>query len=571
MTKLRGWLKRKVEEEKEEEREFLEEVKRFRIGIPKKVMVLPIMHDLSQLDVKYPLIPPFAYAHISWSDEEKEIIYTIIQPELTEDEKKTVKKIESGLSKILEKDIHSLKKQDDILAYIQKKTLEIIEEYGIKFKPGQYTRIMYFLYVTFVGLNRIEPFMFDTYIEDIGCDGNNVPIYITHKKYGNVRTTVVYEDKKELEEFVVKLAERCGRYISYAEPILDGSLPDGSRINATMTEDVTTKGPTYSIRKFREIPYSSIELIHNKTTSTEVMAYLWYLIEHRSNILICGGTGAGKTSFLNSLVSFIPPQDKIVSIEDTREINLPHDNWIPAVSRTGFGTVTKDGTKYGEVTMFDLLKESFRQNPDYVIVGEVRGKEASVLFQGMASGHPSMGTIHGGSVEDIIKRMETPPIELPPALIDSLDVVVVITHASQFGKSARRVKELAEIESVDPNTGRAQVIKSFQWSPVFDRHEKHHSYIVEKVSMEYGTTLLNIEKEINLRNIFLGWLLKKKIFAFHEVARYLSMYYKEKQTVLDLMKKDGISMDLPQEIDRTIMPKTDSESSEKHKEDEVLL
>ena len=569
MSKLRGWLRRKVDEEKEYEYEFNDEVKRFRIGMPKKIVIIPNIKTIEELDVKYPLIPPFTYAHIHWSDEDKEIIYSIIQPELNEIEKDQIIKIEEGLSKILEKDLTTLKKKSDLIDYIQKKTLEIIEEYGLKFKPGQYTRIMYYVYVNFVGLNRIEPLMFDSYIEDIGCDGVGISLYITHKKYGNIKTDIKYVDSKELEDFVVKLAERCGRYISYAEPILDGTLPDGSRINATMSKDITTNGPTYSIRKFRDTPYSAVEIIRNKTVSSDVMAYLWYAIEHKSNILICGGTGAGKTSLLNSIVSFIPPQDKIVSIEDTREINLTHENWIPAVSRSGFGTVTKDGTKYGEVTMFDLLKESFRQNPDYVIVGEVRGKEASVLFQGMASGHPSIGTIHGGSVDDIIKRMETPPISLPPTLIESLDLVLVITHASQCGKSARRLKEVAEIESIDTNTGKSHPILSFTWSPVFDRHEKHHSYILEKISMEYGVPLAKIDEEINIRTRMMEWMLDKKIHGFNEVTHYISMYYKEKEKIVELMEKDGFYVTSGSE--KLNNQKTDAEVQKKIDEDEILL
>ncbi|NOR84491.1 hypothetical protein GQ473_00085 [archaeon] len=569
MSKLRGWLRRKVDEEKEYEFEFKEEVKRFRIGMPKKVVLIPNIKSMEELDVKYPLIPPFTYAHLYWSDEDKEIIYSIIQPELDTVEKELVLKIEEGLSKVLEKDLTTLKKKSELIDYIQKKTLEIIEEYGLKFKPGQYTRVMYYVYVNFVGLNRIEPLMFDSYIEDIGCDGVDIPLYVTHKKYGNIKTSIKYSDPKELEDFVVKLAERCGRYISYAEPILDGSLPDGSRINATMSNDITTNGPTYSMRKFRDIPYSAIEIIRNKTVSSEIMAYLWYAMEHKSNILICGGTGAGKTSLLNSIVSFIPPQDKIVSIEDTREINLTHENWIPSVSRSGFGTVTSSGTKYGEVTMFDLLKESFRQNPDYVIVGEVRGKEAAVLFQGMASGHPSIGTIHGGSVDDIIKRMETPPISLPPTLIESLDIVLVITHASQCGKSARRLKEVAEIESVDANTGKSHSILSFTWSPVFDRHERHHSYILEKISMEYGVPLAKIDDEIKTRTRMMDWMLEKKIHGFKEVAHYISMYYKEKDKVVELMGKDGFFVDLSP--DKITVQKSDAETQKKLDEDEILL
>lgn len=505
-------------------------------------MVLPELKGIQNTNITYPLIAPFAYARISWNEEEQTLIYKINQPELNEEEKELLSIITKGLTKTLEMNINTLKERESLLNYIQGKTNSIIKEYGTILKPGQYTRLMYYIYINFVGLNELEPLMHDSYIEDVGCDGINVPLYVTHKKYGNIKTNIRFNKKEQLQEFVTKLAERCGKYISYAEPILDGTLPDGSRVNATLASDVTTRGPTFSIRKFRKIPYSIIDLMRLKTATSEEFAYIWYIIEHKSNILICGGTGAGKTSFLNAIVSFIPPEDKIISIEDTQELNLPHENWIPCISRISFGTTNIKGEKYGEVTMFSLLKESFRQNPDYVIVGEVRGAEASVLFQGMASGHPSFGTIHGGSVDDIIKRMQTRPINLSPSLLETLDVVLVVSRAVQFGKSSRRLKSICEIESIDPASGRARLNKSFQWSPGDDRHEKHKSYVLEKISADYGIPLNEMIREIEDRTLVLEWLQRKRISNFTEVSLYISKYYKNKDGLMIQVKKD-----IPQE------------------------
>lgn len=548
---LRGWLRRNVENIKEDERLFEAEANRFSIGVPSRILVLPEMSQIipkkgeekdakQSIDVRYELIPPFAYARLYWSSLHEGLVYEIIQPSLSFREEEIFEKIRSGLAKSIRVDIDQFSNSKKMLEYLQGEVRTVIDELGITLEPGQYTRLLYYVYINFVGMNEIEPLMHDSYIEDIGCDGVGVPIYITHKKYGNLRTNIIYHDIKKLQEFVIKLAERTGRYISYAEPLLDGSLPDGSRIQATLTSDVTTKGPTFSIRKFKEIPYSAPDLIRMKTASSELMAFLWFVIEHKCNILICGGTGAGKTSFLNSLVSFIPPDDKIVSIEDTRELNLPHENWIPAVSRVGFGTMTKDGTRYGEISMFDLLKESFRQRPDYVVVGEVRGTEASVLFQGMASGHPSLGTIHGGSVDDIIKRMETPPISLPPSLLESLDMVIVITHSDQFGKSARRIKEVAEMENIDPETGRVRVMKSFQWSPVLDTFERHHSTLLDRIGAEYGISANIMDAEIKQRQMVLEWLVKKKTFGFMDVSNYLAEYYRNKEKILKAIEDEVV-------------------------------
>jgi len=534
---VRGWLKRKYLEAKEEERIISDEMRKFTIGLTKRYVVLPVIKSIEELDIKYPLIFPFAYAHIHWDDKNKEVVYDVIEPELSEEDKKVYERIEIALTKIIDVNLESLKDTKKTLDYIKTKTLYVMRELGIQLKAGQATRILYYIYRNFVGLNKIEPIMHDPYIEDIGCDGVNVPIFLSHKKYGNIRSNIIFESEDELKEFVVKLAERCGRYISYAEPLLDGSLPDGSRVQATLASDVTTRGPTFSIRKFREIPYSPIDLIRLGTASSKVLAYLWFALEHNKNILIAGGTATGKTSMLNAIVSFIPPEAKIVSIEDTRELNLYHDNWIPAVARTGFGISGKE-KRYGEVTMFDLLKESFRQNPDFVIVGEVRGVEASVLFQGMASGHTSLGTIHGGSVDDIIKRLETPPIELPPSLLETLDIIIVMQRAPQFGKSARRAREIAEIESIDPATGKERINRVFTWSPISDSYEMHRSYVLEVISTEFGMPMNEIMKELENREKFLNWLYEKKIFNFNEVCKYISLYYKNKEKMLKIIEEE---------------------------------
>lgn len=395
---------------------------------------------------------------------------------------------------------------------------------------------MYYIYRNFVGFNEIEPLLQDPNIEDISCDGTDSPIYIIHRKFGSVKTNLSFPDLDRLREFVVKLSERTGRYVSYAEPILAGTLPDGSRISATLAGDVATHGPTFTIRKFSEKPFSPVEIMEVGTASSEVLAYFWYLMQHGISLLIVGGVATGKTSFLNTLAMFIPPESKIVSIEDTRELRLTHEHWIPGLSRVGFGIPTPTGEKYGEVTLFDLLKESFRQNPDYVIVGEVRGAEAYVMFQGMSSGHPSISTFHAGSVDTLIKRLTTPPIDLSPTLIESLDVIAIMVHAKEKGKSARRVKEIFEVESVEAKTGEVKTRKIFEWDPTTDIFKKvNESIKVQKIVTSIGGKLEDALQEINRRQKILEWFSQKGITDYLEITKQINLYYKEPSKILEQM------------------------------------
>lgn len=507
---------------------------------PKYFIELPVFKKLRKTDVTYPLLEPFTHANIKWDPSKKSLIYVLMEPELTQNDIDILKKLQESLTEIIDVKMSSIEKRNEAVSYLEKKVKQIMEETGMKISPSKYVNIMYYIIRDFVGINEIEPLMHDPYIEDIGCSGINVPVYVIHRRFGSVETDIVFSDFDYLSDFVVKLSERCGRYISYANPLLDGSLPDGSRVQASLAKDVTTKGPTFSIRKFRENPFSPVDVINMKTASPNLMAYLWFLLQHNVSILICGGVSTGKTTMLNVLSMFIPPEDKIISIEDTREINLPHENWVPSVTRVGFGMPEAGGKRYGEIDLFDLLKESFRQNPDYVVVGEVRGKEAYVMFQGMNSGHPSLGTIHAGSVDDVIKRLVTPPIGLSPSLVEALDVLIVMVNAREKGKSARRVKNIVEIQSVDARTGKAHTIQTFGWVPSADefRENANLSEVLKRISFEKGISYSKILEELNKMESVLRWMQRHNINHFDEVSKLINLYYKDNETLMEWVKKD---------------------------------
>lgn len=541
--KLKGLLFRKLKEMEKEKKKREVELPGIKIKERTHIVEIPKVKDETKINITYPLIEMFAYAHIYWDDEKKHLVYEVIEPKLSRDEKSKLKKISDALIDLVEVELGAVKEEKRVMEYLQEQVKKVLKEFGITLTPAEYVKIMYYIYRDFIGLGKIEPLMRDPLLEDIGCDGVKIPIYVVHRNFGSIKTNVVFDEWDKLREFVIKLAEKCGRYVSYAEPILDATLPDGSRVAATLAGDIATKGPTFSIRKFRERPFSPPEQVELKTASAEILAYFWYLIEHRASILIAGGVATGKTSFLNSICMFMPPENKIVSIEDTRELMLPHEHWIPSVTRVGFGIPMPTGEKYGEVTLFDLLKESFRQNPDYVIVGEVRGKEAYVMFQGISSGNPCISTFHAGSVDAIVKRLITPPIELPPSLVETLDCIVIMIHAKEKGKAARRVKEIFEIRSVD-ESGRINGVKVFEWDPITDTHKMvSRSFAIEKLAKARGEPVENAYREIEIRKKVIEWMVRNGVKNYLEVSKIVNSYYKERNSLLQ-----RIGVEIPKEI-----------------------
>ncbi len=524
-----------VNESKKEKLAEINEMKNYprpAINFNPEIPPLKKIKDKTKLNVRYALVSPFAFVHIHWDPKIYEIVYDIEEPVLDKEELAKKDKIISTMRNLINYEAIVEKNLINLLDYIDKRFKMIAIELGIELSYASYRKIYYYLCRDFIGFNETDPLLRDYFVEDIECNGAKTPVYIVHRIYRNMKTNLVFNDNDRLESFVEKLSQRCGKYISYAKPILDGSLPDGSRVNATYTKDITSKGPTFTIRKFTKTPWTPTQLISFGTLSPEIIAYMWLLIEYKLNVLITGGTSSGKTTLLNALAFFIPPEARVVSIEDTRELNLPRDNWLPSVTRgaTGVGDL-------GEISLFDLLRSSFRQNPDYVIVGEVRGKEASVLFQGMASGHSSISTMHADSVDTVIKRLETPPIELSPTLLNVLDCVCIMTHAIVDKQETRKLKEVVEIINVTPD-GIALTNTPFTWNAMDDNfYFKKNAKIFEKIKERYGTTMEELQIEFTRRSQLIYEMYKQKVFGFEEVQNIVNEYYKKPKEVL---RKFGI-------------------------------
>ncbi len=471
----------------------------------------------------YPIQEPYVYAAIVKDQENQKIRYEVIEPTLQEEEEERLTEIKNLLMEEVDVNLKEIETKAKAEDYLIKKTKEIIKEYQIKISPEAIDKLIYYVLRDFIGYGKIDPLMKDHLIEDISNDGVNIPIYVWHRVYESLPTNILFKDEAELNSFIVRLAYLARKNISIASPLLDASLPEGSRVQLTYGNEITRRGSTFTIRRFKVDPLTISDLIAFNTLSSEMAAYLWYVIENRASVLVAGGVAAGKTTMLNCLSMFIKPEMKIVSVEDTQELNLPHENWIPSVVRLGFGHEDK---KSGSITLFDLLKAAVRQRPDYILVGEVRGEEAYTLFQAMATGHLGMSTIHAESVEAVINRLESEPMNIPKPLIAMTDVILVVTRTEIDGKPARRINTATELAELNPKTKDLLTEEIFHWNPKDDQFTfLGHSSILENHAKKVGADEENIKRELHSRKTVLEWMVNRGIRRYTEVANVIREYY----------------------------------------------
>jgi flagellar protein FlaI len=508
--------------------------------------------DLSGVDVSYPLIPAYpeegekvyAKAHITWDDDSGELVYRVIEPELNSELRQKIGKIQDIMERSFDIDFQKLE-GEEANRYLAEKIDMIVDKYDISLSPDQREKVRYYTKRDFAGLGRLEPLMNDTEIEDISCDGMGIPVYAYHRnpEYGSVRTNIQWEDEDELNSFVMKLAQRCGRSISVSNPLLDGSLPDGSRVQATLATDIARKGSNFTIRRFTEDPLTPVHMMDYETENAQMLSYLWTLVEHGKSTLVCGTTGAGKTSQLNALSLFIRPEKKIVSIEDTPELRLPHNHWVPEVARSGFGSSAEAGS---EVSMDNLLKESLRQRPEYIIVGEVRGEEAYILFQQMATGHTGMSTIHADSLDMLEDRLTTDPIDLSGSLIETLDCIMLIKRIRRKGSYVRRITGVYEVINYNKRSG-IRANKVFSWDPESDEyHVENDSLLLKQISDQKGAGDKHIQADLRNKQHILKYMQDEEIKHYREVGDIIGRYYSNPKQVLE---KIGKSFDKNQDLE----------------------
>lgn len=502
-----------------------------------KITTIPkiVKRNMNEIEIQ-PILKNYSYVRILYDTMANEYFYEVIEPKLIEEESELLDVLKEIIVANLELMEDADKAQKE--TYLRRAVDGLLRELGVELHPVSKERIIYYIIRDFMRYGAIDVVMTDAQVEDVSCDGVLVPFYIYHRKYGSIPSNMRFDSAEELDSFVVWLAQRCGKHISVAQPMLDATIPDGSRLQATLGMHVTKRGSSFTIRRFRENPFTPLDMIRFKTLSPEMASYLWLAIENGQSMLICGGTASGKTTTLNAILLFIPPQMKIVSIEDTRELNLPHENWVPLLTRGGFGGKSvATGKAAGEIDMFDLLTAALRQRPQYMMVGEVRGSEAFVVFQAMATGKSAYTTFHADDVQAMVHRLENDPINLPRALVAALDIVLLQAQVKVGTDMTRRVKSIVEIVGTDPESNELITNSAYTWNPADDTFNySGHSYVYEKISLARNWNQRRMEQEVKRRLDLFDYMKRTGVANYREVAKIVSSYYKDPEGMIKIVR-----------------------------------
>ncbi|MEM4212576.1 MAG: type II/IV secretion system ATPase subunit [Nitrososphaerota archaeon] len=514
-----------------------EEIRRQWQGIE----VFPVKPDFEILD-RYVIREKFAEVIVaSPPSRVVEPIYYCVEAPLTPQEVNALEKVKDILTKEL--DFPKIGEEEEVKKVVIDTTKRILNKYRRALGLGTltdelYEKFIYYIERDMMGFGPLNIIMEDYRVEDVSCDGLGIPIYVWHRDYESMPTNVIFTDREALDDFIIHLAHKAGKHISSAFPIVDAMIYGKHRLAATFREEISPRGSTFTIRKFRERPFSVTELLMANVLNSEMAAYFWLLLEHKASIMILGATGSGQTTLLNALTTFIRPRMKIVTCEETAEINIPRENWVRFVTRESYGL---GATERGQVTLFDLVRTSLRYRPDYLIVGEVRGEETFVLFQAIATGHGGISTVHAESIDSAVKRFMSPPMNIPETHISLLDAMAMIERVQLRGKPqtfGRRVRYIWEIEDAHHYRTIAE------WDPVTDSFRVNftNSLQLENISLQTGLSREELILELWRRKEILEWMKQNKITDNAEVARIILSYYADPEKFL---KEAGIIIRKP--------------------------
>ncbi|GGL33317.1 type II secretion system protein [Halarchaeum grantii] len=484
------------------------------------------LEEYDEVD-RYWVNEPFAYVSVLYDADAKTYRYHVSEPVLDDFERY----VREDLVRILRNSLMYQELDDDAAdreTVFRRRAEELIEEHAATVEAGTVQKLLYYLLRDFLDYGRVDPIMRDGNVEDVSCDGADVPVYVYHRAYRDLRSNVRF-DEKRLNSFVVRLAQRAGKHLSVSDPLVDASLPDGSRVQLTLGGDIATRGSNFTVRKFADVPYTPVDLVKWNTFSVEQMAYFWLAIENNRSLVFAGGTGSGKTTSLNAVSFFIPPDSKVVSIEDTREITLPHENWIQSVSRASVSS-----TGRGEVGTYQLLQASLRQRPEYILVGEIRTEQrvALTFFQAISTGHTAYTTVHADTVEGALARLQNPPLSVPTQMLQELDILSVQKQIYEGERRVRRNQSVTELRPPDDGADDVETHEVFRRDPKTDGHERvADSKVLQDIADSRGWDEETVVEELDAREDVLRYLVENDVTDYGAVAGVIHTYAKDARYV----------------------------------------
>jgi flagellar protein FlaI len=485
---------------------------------------------------RYWVNAPFAFVAVTYDDEASTHRYYTVEPDLDGFERSLLERVREDIRDPL---LYRTDAEPTAEETLRTELRDLLEQYGVEVGMRTFYALLYYLLRDFRGYGRVDPLMCDPHIEDISCDGYDLPIFVYHDEYTDIETNVAF-GATELDNFVIRLAQQAGRHISVGDPVLGTTLPNGARAELALGEEVTPRGSAFTVRMYADEPFTPVDLVQYGTFSVEQMAYLWLCIENNKSLIFAGGTASGKTTSMNAVSMFVPPRAKVLTIEDTRELSLYHDNWLSSVTREQL----QEGA---DIDMYDLLRSALRHRPEYIVVGEVRGDEAVTLFQAMNTGHTTFSTMHADSIETVINRLENEPINVPRAMVQSLDLLCVQTLTRVEGERVRRSKAIGEIGGVDQRTGELDYSRAFTWQADDDTFERSDSNLLDEIQDERGWSRTRLRREMRRRERFLRSLVEMDITDYRQFTALVNEYYADAERVMsrlgrqadDLAASDG--------------------------------
>ncbi|MES3516913.1 MAG: type II/IV secretion system ATPase subunit [Natronomonas sp.] len=473
--------------------------------------------------------PPFAFVVVYYDTEEDTEKYHTVEPSLTDFESELLDRLRDDVRDQLV--FGRADSGGDSESVLRQEMQTVLDQYGIQLEVESFYKIFYYLHREFIGYGLLDPLMDDPHIEDISCDGYDKPIFIYHDEYGDIKTNIVI-GKAELDDMVIRLAQMSDKELSVGEPITNATLPDGSRGELVYGEEVSAHGSAFTIRRYEETAMTPVDLINYGTFSLEQMTYFWLAIENNMNLIFAGGTASGKTTSLNAVSMFIPKSSKVITIEDTREISLANENWLASVTREGESEETSVG-------MYTLLRSALRHRPEYMIVGEVRGKEALTLFQAMNTGHTTYSTMHADSIQTVINRLENDPINVPRAMIQSLDILSVQRQARVDGKRVRRSKRIVEIAGIDQQTNDLNYSELYEWDIATDTFNEAYtdSDVLDRIAETKGWSTRELREEFQRRKRVLSHLVDLEVSNIERFTRIINQYRIDPDSVMEWIEE----------------------------------